>query len=130
MATEVKYNVPDTIRLYICKNATSNLYITVSKEDLTRIDLTGATVTFTVKKRISDDDSYAVIKKVSPASLSIADPTMGLIKVVITAAETSVFPDWYYDYIYDLKVKDSLSKTITTSCGTLGVYPTATKIEL
>lgn len=130
MSTEVNYNVPETIRLYICKNSTSNLYITVSKEDLTRIDLTGASVYFTIKRRINDSDAVAIYQKISPASLSILDPTMGLVKVVISATDSLVFPDWYYEYIYDMKIKDALNKTITTSCGTIGVYPAVTKTAL
>lgn len=124
---ETTYNVPDTTRLYITKNTRSKLYITVFNEDLTRMDLTGGTVWFTVKRRLTDDDSRALIQKTSSANSTIVDPSMGLVKIVIESTETSVFPDWFNNYVYDLVVKDASDNIICTSAGTLGVYPTVTK---
>jgi len=128
MAKEVFINVPDVTRLYICKNSDSVLYITISGDDLERLDLTGCFVYFTVKRRLSDTDALAVFQKITPVTADITDPSMGLVKISLSAAETLLaFPDWYYEYVFDMKVKDPLGKIISNSCGTLGVYPTATK---
>lgn len=133
MAIEVTYNVPDPTRLYICKHADTTLYISISSDDINctglpgPIDLTGYTVYFTVKRRLADLDSLAILRKETPLTASLTDPAMGLVKITISALETDVFPDWYYDYIYDMKIKDAQSKVITNSIGTFGVYPAVTK---
>lgn len=124
---ETFYNVPDTQRLYITKGRTAKLYITLFNEDLTRLDLTGAVVHFKIKKRITDTDARAIISKVSPASALIADAQMSLIKITLTSTDTSVFPDWYYNYIFDLSIVDGIGDVLMNCGGTVGVYPSVVK---
>ena len=124
---ETFYNVPDTQRLYITKGRTTKLYITLFNEDLTRLDLTSAVVHFKIKKRITDTDARAIISKVSPASALIADAQMSLIKITLTSADTSVFPDWYYNYIFDLSIVDGIGDVLMNCGGTVGVYPSVVK---
>lgn len=119
---ETFYNVPDTQRLYIVKGRTTKLYITLYNDDLSRLDLTNAVVHFKIKRRITDLDARALISKVSPASALIADAEMSLIKIVLTATDTLVFPDWYYNYVFDLSIVDGVGDVLTNCGGTVGVY--------
>jgi hypothetical protein len=82
--------------------------ITFTDKDGTAINLTGGTVFFTVKKKLTDTDADAVIsKEVS----SFNAPTTGIMTLSLTDTETNITPRAYY---YDVQFKDS-SGTISSS---------------
>jgi hypothetical protein len=127
---EITYNVPASTRLFMTRGNDVTFYITVTKPDnTTRWDLTSGQVWFTVKRRLADLDSQAVFQKISPATASIIDETSGLVKIGLTAAElnTIYISDWYIEYIFDLRIKDSYGKIVTYQSGTIGIYPSVTK---
>ncbi len=72
------------------------------------IDLTGATVFFTVKKNYSDTDSDAIIAK---QITSFTEPTLGKYKILIELSENLyLLPGKYY---CDIKIKQSNNKITT-----------------
>ncbi len=77
------------------------------------VDLTGATVYFTVKPDYDDDqtDGSAVISKDVTAHTS---PTEGLTVVTLTPGDTNVTPD---SYVYDIKLKKSSGEQSTVAVG-------------
>lgn len=111
-----------TQRFEIFRGDTVDKYFTVYEDcdETVRKQLVDAWIT--IKKRMDDSDSEAVIKK----SGLVKDPQAGLIKVTLTSTETSVFPNWYYDYVYDIKIKDTNNKILTAFVGTMGVNPSIT----
>lgn len=123
-------NVPESTRLYITLGNVVPLYITLST-DLSTYDLTSATVWFTVKRFITDDDAAAIFQKKTTATISIADATSGMIKIPLTNDDTkNLVNAWYATYIWDLQVKDKNNNIITTTYGSLGVYPAVTQTKV
>ena len=68
------------------------------------IDITGYTVYFTVKSKISDTDDEAVIKK---DITSHTVPTSGKTKIIVTSTDTNISPD---NYIFDVSLKTNLGE--------------------
>jgi hypothetical protein len=117
---------PPTIRLKAIKGNYTPIYLQLSLNDHT-YDLTGATVYFTVKRYITDSDPAALIQVVTPLSLVLSGAADGLIKIPLTAAQTSVFPDWYQDFICDIQLIDNQGNPIEVATGTISSYPGVTK---
>jgi len=76
-----------------------DVYIKDSSGDA--IDITGYTFLFTVKKRLSDSDDDAIIKKVIT---SHPDPTGGKTKIIIDSADTV---EKNGKYLYDFQWIDN-----------------------
>ena len=79
----------------------------------TDVDLSGATVYFTVKvfEDSSEDDSTALIKK---DITSHTDPTAGLTTITLTPSETNKTPKLYK---YDIKLKKANGDKQTVAKG-------------
>ena len=77
------------------------------------VDLTGATVSLTVKVDYDDDqtDSSAVVSK---DVTSHDDPTNGKTTVVLTPADTDVEAG---SYVYDIRLKKSSGEITTVAVG-------------
>ncbi len=75
---------------------TYNLTIT---DGTNPIDITGATVFFTIKKNLEDSDDDAIIKK---DITSHTDPTQGKTSITLSDTDTAIEPDTYF---YDIKLK-------------------------
>lgn len=77
------------------------------------VDLTGATVSLTVKRDYDDDqtDSSAVIAR---DVTSHDDAANGKTTVVLTPADTDVTPD---SYVYDIRLKKSSGDMTTVATG-------------
>ena len=92
---------PDTIEVY--KGESKTLVLTVLDENRAAQDLTGATLTMTVRKRITD--TTAVITKVSTTvtEIEIQTPaTDGKAKIFLVPADTSALA--VGPYVYDVWV--------------------------
>lgn len=74
------------------------------KKNGIRTPITGWTVYFTVKEKLSDDDSQAVIQK----DITPDDPSNGIALIELSSTDTDVTKNNYY---YDIKYKDSEGKT-------------------
>lgn len=77
------------------------------------INLTGATVFFTLKKRKTDLDDDAVIKK---DITSFDDPTSGIALLELSKSDTDISPRKYY---FDAQIKDSGGKIASSGVGIL-----------
>ena len=64
------------------------------------IDLTGATVFFTVKRNLQDTDAQALISK---TITSHSSPSTGETSITFTSTDV----DYVGDFYYDVKIKDS-----------------------
>lgn len=99
-----------TPTLRIIRGDDTTLITTVLDTDGTAKDITGYTVYFTAKPIPDTDvtDAEAVItKKVT----SLADPTNGIVHIVLSAADTTVTPG---KYSYDYQLKDPSGKITST----------------
>lgn len=85
---------------------------TVTNADSTAADLSGATVTFELKKRRTDDT--ALVTKTSSSGITVSTPSSGIFVVNLLDADTDLAPGRYF---YSAKVTDALGKTTTVSTG-------------
>lgn len=75
------------------------------------VNLTGATVFFTVKKRITDIDDDAVIAK----EITVFDfPLTGVAILTLDETDTDISPGQYY---YDIQLKTSNAKITSSNYG-------------
>lgn len=81
------------------------LDLEISDADGDAVDLTGATVFFTVKKNFQDTDANALISK---SVTSHTSPTEGLTSIPLTSSDT----DFEGSYYYDIKIK--VGSTLTS----------------
>lgn len=65
------------------------------------VDITGWTVYFTVKERMSSPDSAAIISKTISTH---PDGEKGIAEIALTSSDTNIEPGSYY---YDIKFKDN-----------------------
>jgi hypothetical protein len=90
--------------LKIIKGTTFAFDIELTDENNLPVDLTGATIYFTAKENISDDDDDAVIKK---DITDITNPTTGKATITLTAADTNITVG---QYVYDIVIKNSVNE--------------------
>lgn len=86
------------------------------------VDLTGATVFFTVKTEADDvaNDSTALIQKDVTTHL---DATSGTTRIELTPEDTDVAPG---KYLYDIKLKKASGEQTTVDYGTFTIKPAIT----
>lgn len=87
----------------------------------TPINITGATVYFTVKNSYDDPDSAALIAK---TVTSHTDPTNGETQFVLSATDTDIEPREYY---YDLKIQFMSGTVNSIQFGKFRVLPSITR---
>lgn len=89
---------------------TESVVVTVTDESGNPFDLTGYTITLTVKKNHGDSDADAIMQQVG----SSTNPTSGVGQVDLTYNQTDVPPGKYY---YDIQINDGTSvvKTVVSS---------------
>jgi len=85
--------------------------ITLTDENNNPVDLTGYTFYMTIKKKKSDSDNDAILKKVIT---SIPAPEMGIVTISIDRNDTLKS---YGTFPYDIKYKDSNGKVRTVLYG-------------
>lgn len=109
------------MRVEIIRRDHSRLEVTLTDIDDNPIDLTDGTLFFTVKKRESDPDSQAVIKK---QFTEFDDPTNGITEIILTPDETNIPPGNYY---YDVQFISQEGITSSARRGFLLVVPDITE---
>lgn len=77
------------------------------------VDITGATVFFTVKNKPSDSDNDAVLKK---DITSLTDPTGGNTLITLTATDCNSLLG---NYLYSIKIKMSTGEIYTLAEGNI-----------
>lgn len=105
----------------IIKGDDCDFELTFKDVDGNVIDITDATVFFTVKKKLTDSDDDAVIKK---EITDFADPTSGIAILTLTDTDTEISARSYY---FDIQLKDNLGKITSTQAGKLIVSQDVTE---
>lgn len=101
---------PATIDITMPMAVTNSIDYTFKKKDGSSIDITTATILFTVKDVASDQDatdSTALIKK----ELAITDGVNGKAQLFLTQNDTFIAPK---EYFYDIKIAQSYVGSPTT----------------
>jgi hypothetical protein len=88
-----------------------------------RINITGWEIRFTVKAKIDDLDSAAVISKIITV---FSDPTNGEAEVSLTSLDTN---QTIGSYLFDLQVKTNLSEVYTVLEGIMNISQDVTRLS-
>lgn len=96
--------------------------VTSTKADGTPEPLTGATVWFTAKRRLTDDDAAAVItKSTTTTGVAIVDGPGGIARIELAPADTAgMGPTTLY---YDVRAKDGAGAIRRLARGRLFIRP-------
>lgn len=98
----------------ICRAKNTNVIkLIVQDEKQCAVDISGATVFFTVKTSTSQTDADAVLKK---DVTSLTEPTSGQTDITLTATDTGSLLG---NYIYSVKIKKSDNTIYTLAEGTV-----------
>jgi hypothetical protein len=88
------------------KGDTFDLSVSFTNENGVPIDITGATVFFTVKRNLEDTDAQALINKTVTSHTA---PTQGTTSVTFNASDV----DYVGEFFYDFKIKDLSNKIVS-----------------
>ena len=100
----------------IIRGDDADFELTFKDIDGNPIDLTGATVFFTVKRHKTDSDTSAVLKK---EITTFTLPLTGVALLELTDTETDLTPGSYY---FDVQLKDTIGKITSSYSGRLLVF--------
>lgn len=89
--------------------------LTFTDVDGDPIDLTGATVFFTVKRKLTDPDDEALIEK---EIISFDDPELGIAVLILSNTDTDISPGKYF---FDIQVKTSDNKISSSNAASFFV---------
>ena len=111
------------------RGASAVFDITVTDEEDVPVDLTGAELTFTMKRRLADPDALAIVQKVNDGVGIIIDlPASGEAHVVIAPDDTAGLAFYQQKFKYDLiAVTDDRREVLAH--GTITVVPVVTDPE-
>jgi hypothetical protein len=114
-------------RLEIIRGTTRRYQVTVTDEAGLPVNLTGASVYFTVRKTYSTsvDDADAVFQKSVGSGITISDAAGGVLLIVIDPTDTRSFPKIVL--LYDLQVITAAGDIITPAIGELAILPDVTR---
>lgn len=91
----------------------------------TTVNLTGATVFFTLKERVSDSDAQATVRKNTPAVSGITTGEAGAITVNIPTGESYFFKTGPYHY--GIQVKSPINTVQTSVTGIFNIEADVTR---
>jgi hypothetical protein len=114
------------IELEMFRGDDESFDIVVTK-DGAPVDLTGAALTFTAKRRLSDADAAAVVQKDSTAGgIAIVDAAQGLARIDIAAGDTATLTS-DERLAWDLQVLGADGKKRTLADGRLLIHADVTR---
>lgn len=99
--------------LIIRKNDTNIIDTFYYNEEDILVDISGATIFFTVKNKPSDIDNDAILKK---TITSLTDPQNGNCEIELSSTDTNLTVG---NYVYDIQIKLSTGKIYTCSEGNI-----------
>lgn len=115
------------IRLKIERGDGPSFDIAAVKEDGTAQDITGSTLWFTAKHRLTDIDDAAVIRKsTTDGSITIVDGPGGIARVRLSGADTQGMTSLIVLH-WDVQAKDPAGAIITLARGRLFIRPDVTR---
>jgi hypothetical protein len=119
--------MPSNQRLEITRGDTRRYQVTVTDEAGLPVNLSGASIYFTVRKKLASsvDDADAVFQKAVGTGITISDAAGGVIALVIDPADTRNFPKVVL--LYDLQVITAAGDTITPAMGEFAINADVTR---
>lgn len=96
----------------------TNKYDVTVTRDGAALDLTGATLKFTVKRSLDDADADAVFQKAIGTGIVVDDVAGGLATLTVAPADTSALPA-PRSFHYDLQLTESDGRVTTVAIGSL-----------
>jgi len=116
---------PSADKQYIIRGDDTSFDLTFTDKDGNVIDITGATVFFTVKENVDDDDDDAIISVEKSTHDGVDDdPENGLTVIYLTDSETDVEIGSYF---YDVQLKESDGTISSSGSGILKVLADITQ---
>jgi hypothetical protein len=114
-------------RLEVVRGDTRRYQVTVTDDAGLPVDLSGASIYFTVRKKYSSssDDTDAVFQKSVGNGISISDASSGSIAIVIAPTDTRALPASLF--LYDLQVNTGAGDVITAALGEFAVKADVTR---
>jgi hypothetical protein len=107
------------------------LWDTIVQQSGAPVNLAGALLWFTAKRRLSDTDAQAVLRLGSPGTgltgITITDSPNGAITVTVPAGATDALPDFTVTLYWDLQYRSAGGRVATANSGTLLVSPDVTR---
>ena len=110
------------------------LELTVTDGNGDAVNLTGAYIWFTVKKRAKDVDSKAVITKATAnvdgggdEQILITSGSLGLVEIYLVPADTEDLNPPDYKYQFDVQVKTAAGKVYTVARDTFQLLSDVTQ---
>lgn len=101
--------------------------IALTRPDGTPLDLTGLSLTFTAKRRMSDPDDDAIIQKTTAAGIVVDDdPTTGLAVLTLEPEDTELLTD-LRRLRWDVQVDDGAGDVRTPLRGQLSIAADVTR---
>jgi len=120
------------IQMYLRDDRT--LSLVVNDHNDAPVDLTGASITFTVKSKMSDPDTQAVFQKKNTAAgggdseIKVLDPAGGSAEVYIVPADTDTTNPG--NYMWDVQITLANGKTYTVLRGRVTFKEDVTKTRV
>lgn len=91
-----------------------NLYFfQPAPNELERQDITGWTIWFTAKRKLSDADGSAIIRKTTTSGITIVDAANGWAQVLIDSSDTGALEDRDIMLYFDVQIKDASGNVVT-----------------
>jgi len=117
------------MKLRMTRGNTASFLITAVDSTGQPLDLTGAGLWFTVKKRLSDSDVDAVIQKTTDGGgITVSDnPMSGLATIAIDPDDTSGLSTLGQTLHWDLQIVGNTGDIYTLAIGLLRVVPDVTE---
>lgn len=113
----------EQVCLNIKRGDTWSRTIYFTNDDNVPINITGWEIRFTVKAKIDDLDSAAVISKIITV---FTDPTVGEAELSLSTTDTN---QTIGSYLYDLQVKTNLGQVTTVLEGILNISQDVTRLS-
>lgn len=110
------------ILIYRGDNRTIPVTVT---DDAGAVNLTGASIRFSVKKRKKDTDYIIKKSEADPAEINVTDAINGLFEIYIVPDDTQDLS--ITTYYFDIEITDSTGKTYTISMGTFKILEDVTR---
>lgn len=113
-------NIIESQTIQIIRRDDVTLNIEFTNENDLPVNISDATVFLTVKKKLNDDDSKALISKTTTTHI---EPVVGKTKIELSNADTNIAPRAYY---YDLQLVLEGGKVASTTYGRFEVVQDVT----
>ena len=121
----------NTVNLQIVKGDTPSFNLVITDAiGGAAIDLTGALLWMTAKKKFEDNDAAAIFQKTIGSGISITDAALGLAKVTLVANDTKALEGFFRGRInlkYDIQLKTQAGQIFTVARGKLEVLEESTE---